>query len=113
VHGLPVAVGEACSGINVLQSMLIAGSALACLYLGKRRSFWPNVAALPAMAWLANALRIFILCMAALTAGRDFALGMFHAWGGWLVLFLMLVLSWGLLALQASLPGRPDAAGPP
>ena len=33
VQGLPVGVGEACSGMNVLQSMLIAGSALAFLFI--------------------------------------------------------------------------------
>jgi exosortase len=102
VQGLPVGIGEACSGINVLQSMLIAGSALAYLYLGKHKTYWWNLLILIAIAWLANTLRIVILCITALTMGQEFAMGVFHTWGGWLILFIMMCLSWGSLSLQAT-----------
>jgi exosortase/archaeosortase family protein len=113
VQGLPVGIGEACSGMNVLQSMLIAGSALTWLYLGRHRAYWVNILGLIAAAWLANALRIIILCIAALTLGREFAFGVFHTWGGWLVLALMLCLSWGVLSLQAALFKSPSPPGAP
>ncbi len=102
VQGLPVGVGEACSGMNVLQSMLIAGSALAYLFIGGYRSYWWNIPALVLIAWLANTLRIVVLCVTALTLGSEFALGMFHTWGGWIVLVLMLCLSWTVLSVQES-----------
>ncbi len=102
VQGLPVGIGEACSGINVLQSMLIAGSALAYLFLGRHKIFWMNLIGLVIIAWLANTLRIVILCITALTMGPEFALGLFHTWGGWMVLFLMLCLTWAILSLQAT-----------
>jgi exosortase len=88
VQGLPVGIGEACSGINVLQSMLIAGSALTYLNLGKTRRYWVNLMALVIIAWIANTLRIFVLCISALSLGREFALGLFHTWGGGLSLSL-------------------------
>lgn len=109
VQGLPVGIGEACSGINVLQSMLIAGSAMAYLYVGRKKIFWLNLAALVIIAWLANTLRIVILCITALTMGQEFAMGIFHTWGGWLVLFLMLCLTWATLSLQVAYAGKPAA----
>ncbi|HON62193.1 MAG TPA: exosortase/archaeosortase family protein [Deltaproteobacteria bacterium] len=102
VQGLPVGVGEACSGMNVLQSMLIAGSALAFLFIGRYRSYWWNIPVLVIIAWLANTSRIIILCAAALTLGSEFALGIFHTWGGWIVLVLMLFLSWTVFSAQES-----------
>ncbi len=110
VQGLPVGIGEACSGINVLQSMLIAGSALAYLYVGRLKIFWLNLVALVIIAWLANTLRIVILCITALTMGREFALGIFHTWGGCLVLFLMLCLTWAILSLQVAYIRKPAAS---
>ncbi|HOS96398.1 MAG TPA: archaeosortase/exosortase family protein [Deltaproteobacteria bacterium] len=107
VQGMPVGIGEACSGINVLQSMLIAGSALTYLYLGKHRTYWWNILGLVLVAWVANTLRIVILCIAALTLGHEFAMGLFHTWGGWILLCIMMCFSWGILSIQAVLPRRP------
>ncbi|HPD20154.1 MAG TPA: archaeosortase/exosortase family protein [Desulfomonilia bacterium] len=107
VQSLPVGAGEACSGMNVLQSMLIAGSALAFLFIGRYRSYWWNIPVLVIIAWLANTSRIIILCAAALTLGSEFALGIFHTWGGWIVLALMLFLSWAV-----SLPRNHTCARP-
>ncbi len=113
VMGLPVGIGEACSGINVLQSMLIAGSALTFLYLGRTKAYWPNIILLFALSWLANTMRIFILCLVALTMGREFALGIFHTFGGWLVLFLMMFLCLGVLSLQRSYLKKRAFSGEP
>ena len=103
VQGLPVGIGQPCSGMNALQSMLIAGTALAYIHLGKTRYYWWNIIFLALMAWLANILRIMIICAVALTISPEFALGIFHTWGGWLVLLLMLCLTWGVFSLQATL----------
>lgn len=100
VQGLPVGIGNACSGLNTLQSMLIAGSALAYIYLGDRVVYWLDLILIIALAWTANTIRIIIICISALTISPKFALGMFHTWGGWIVLFLMICLSWMLFASQ-------------
>jgi membrane protein required for colicin V production len=57
-------------------------------------------------AWLANTARILSICVAAMTWGSDFALGVFHAWGGLAVLFVMFGLCWGLLQFQQTLPSK-------
>ncbi len=109
VQGLPISVEAACSGMNTLQSMLIGGSALAFIFLGQQRAYWWNISALVPIAWLANTARIISLVVAALTFGPEFAQGMFHTWGGWLVLMLMFLLCWMLFAWQRK---APTAAAP-
>ena len=109
VQGLPISVEAACAGLNTLQSTLIAGSTLAFIFLGRQRNYWWNLPALVAIAWLANTARIFTLVVAALTAGPEFSQGLFHTWGGWLVLVLMFLLCWALFALQRA---RPASAVP-
>lgn len=101
IRGMPLDIGEACSGINTLQSMLIAGTVLNFHYLGKRRAYWWNIPALFVLSWLANTTRIVILCAAALRFGHEFASGLFHTAGGWSLLFMMMCASWGLFALEA------------
>jgi len=103
VQGLPVGIGEPCSGINVLQSMLIAGSALAYIYLREKSAYWLNLVLLILIAWMANTARIVIVCIAALTLSPEFALGLFHTFGGWFVLFMMLCLTWAIFSLQKRL----------
>lgn len=100
VEGLPISVGAPCSGLNILQSMLIAGSFLAYVQLGSQTRYWMNLIFLVAIAWLANILRIVTISVAALTLSPEFALGLFHTWGGLLVIVLMFVLCWMLFSLQ-------------
>ena len=88
--------------------MLIAGSMLAFIFLGKQPNYWRNLPALVALAWLANTFRILTLCIAALSAGPEFAQGVFHTWGGWLVLVLMFLLCWPLFAFQRTRPALPS-----
>lgn len=82
VQGLPISVVAACSGLQVLQSLLIAGTFLVYVLLGDTRVYWWNVAALAVAAWVANTARIAAIGAAALTWGRDFATGPFHTLGG-------------------------------
>ncbi|MEO1857455.1 MAG: archaeosortase/exosortase family protein [Rubritalea sp.] len=94
VEGLPVSIEAACSGLNLLQSLLIAGSALAILKLPSSRRFWIAIALLPLIAWLTNTVRILFITVIALTFGVDFAVGLFHTWGGILVIVLMFIVCW-------------------
>jgi exosortase/archaeosortase family protein len=104
VQGLPLAVDAACSGLNVLQAMGIAGFAVAYVKVPPGARFWTALAILAPLAWLANSIRILSLGVIALSFGADFAMGWFHQWGGWLVLCVMFALcQWvfGLLARPA------------
>ncbi len=92
VKDLNINVGEPCSGLNVLQSMLIAGTVIVHVTIGRRPSFWLGIGLLVLLAWIANWLRILTICLAALTLGPEFASGFFHDWGGWLVLLFMFLL---------------------
>jgi len=100
VNGIPISVEAACAGLNTLQSMFIAGVALAFVVLRSRRHFWLNVALLAPLAWLANTLRIILLSAAALTFSSDFVSGTFHPLSGWLVIVLMFLTCWGAFALE-------------
>jgi exosortase/archaeosortase family protein len=110
VQGLPISVEAACSGLNTLQAMLIAGSTLAFIFLGRQRHFWWNLPALFALAWLANTARIITLVVAALTVSPEFSQGVFHTWGGWAVLVLMFLLCSALFACQRHRPAAVAAA---
>ncbi|MEI6075806.1 MAG: exosortase/archaeosortase family protein [Verrucomicrobiota bacterium] len=109
VENFPVDVSAACAGLKVLQAMLVAGGLLAFVQLGRSRWYWPAVAMLPLIAWLANTLRVVMLSTVALTFGADAASGWFHEWGGWLVLMVM----FGLCGLGfAFLGGTPVKSVP-
>ena len=92
VQNFPVEVTAACAGLKALQAMVVAGGVMAFVQLGRSRFYWPAIAVLPLVAWLANTLRVVMLSTVALTFGADAANGWFHEWGGWLVLISMFVL---------------------
>ena len=100
VQGMPLAVDEACSGLNALQAMLVAGSVLALTVLPGWR-FWLGMALLPLLAWLANLMRIMTIGITGLSFGPDAAMGWFHTWGGWAVLMLMFGLCSAVFNLMA------------
>jgi exosortase/archaeosortase family protein len=102
VEGLPLSVDPACSGLNALQAMLVAGVGLACVLLRGPR-FWIGVALLLPLAWLANTARIIFLGFIGLSFGAEAAAGWFHAWGGWSVLCGM----FGLCLVVFRLLGAP------
>jgi len=101
INGIPLSVEAACSGLNTLQSMLIAGSIVAYLYLGEAKDYWINLLWLPIMAWIANTIRIITIGISALAISPEFAMGPFHDIGGWLILFLMFCLCWLMFSVQA------------
>lgn len=101
VEHLPISVEAACAGLNTLQSMLIAGSIVAYMILGKTNRYWINLLLLIFMAWIANTSRIIVISTIALLFGSQFAMGAFHTWGGWLILLIMFLLSWLIFELQA------------
>lgn len=106
VSGIPISVEVACAGLNTLQSMLIAGSTAAYLFLGNSDRYYWNLPLLVVIAWFANTLRIISVSASALLFGTAFALDFFHDFGGWLVIMVMFALSWGLFALQET-PNQP------
>lgn len=104
---MPISVEAACAGLNTLQSMLIAGSVGAFIYLGNSNRYWWNIPLLVVVAWLANTIRIIALCTAAIVVSPEFALGPFHEIGGWAVLIIMFLLCWTLFSLQEPKPKAP------
>jgi len=107
IGNLPLSVEPACAGLNVLQAMLVAGSLVICLTVPSGWRFGVAVATLLPLAWLANTMRIFMLGLAGVTMGPDFAMGWFHKWGGWAVLCAMYLLCQMLfraLAFQGKKP---------
>lgn len=94
INNQPFSVDSACSGINTLQSLLIAGVYLGASILKQQfRIIW-GAPFLFFMAWLANTIRISIITLAALILGPEFAMGAFHEVGGLIVLGLMFILCW-------------------
>ncbi len=100
VENLPISVEAACSGMNTLQSMLIAGSVANYMILGETSRYWWNIPLLFVISWVANTIRIIALVAAALIVSRDFAMGTFHTWGGWAIIVVMFVICWMILSLQ-------------
>ena len=103
VHGLPVEVAAACSGMNSLQALLIAGIVLAWIELRGSRWFWPALATLPALAWTANVLRICSTVVLALSWGSGVADSWLHGAGGWGVLMLVFLCWWLILGASRRL----------
>lgn len=100
INNIPIAVEAACAGLNTLQSMLIAGTAVAYIMLGHTQRFWWNIPILIGMSWLANTIRIIFLVALALFFSPEAALGSFHIWGGWFILCVMFALCWLIFHLQ-------------
>lgn len=113
VNGFQLSVEPACSGLNGLQSLLIAGTMLAFITLKQRPLFWPSLLALPVAAWVANVLRILSGALVALTMDAATAarwVGPLHSIAGWLALGAMFGLCWALFSqlarVDGAFPGR-------
>ena len=106
VETLPVDVAPACSGLNTLQAMVVAGIAIAFIELGENRRYWVCLPLLAAAAWVANTLRIIAITGTALVHGPETAEGIFHTLGGWVVLMVMFLLCMGTFRLMA--PRKPN-----
>jgi exosortase/archaeosortase family protein len=106
IEGFPVDIVESCSGINILQSILLAGTMAALIFFRRERGFWLAFSALPLLAWLSNTFRIIVVTAAGLTSGVEFASGWFHTWGG---LFSVAIMFFTSLVLFSRL-GEPRHA---
>ena len=95
IEGFPISIEAACSGLNLLQALLIGGVILALFYLRKETPFWMGILLLPLFTWVANTLRILMITAVGLSFGIEVASGLFHTWGALLVVALMV----GLTAL--------------
>lgn len=86
-------VEPTCSGLNLLQALLLVGLAL----LLKSEQTTPlrgwHVLALLAVAWVANTARILMLAVAGSFVGPDRLAGDAHLWLGW-ILFLFFFAIW-------------------
>ena len=106
VAGFTLSVEPACSGLNGLEAMLIAGAALAYGKLGRTRLYWWNLPLLVAAAWAANLMRIVFTALWAigLTGEEEIRrLGQFHLVVGWLALCVVFGLCWVLFSVQERL----------
>ena len=100
IQGMPMDVEPACGGMNTLQSLLLGGVAMAYVSFGHTRRFWLNLPLLLPAAWIANTLRLIVICGSGLTYGVPFAMGVFHKTGGWLVTVIAFAGLCALFSLQ-------------
>jgi len=105
IQGMPMDIEPACGGMNTLQSLLLGGVAMAYVSFGHSRRFWLNLPLLLPAAWLANTLRLIVICGSGLTYGVPFAMGVFHKTGGWLVTVIAFAGLCALFSLQTQ-PGK-------
>ena len=103
VEGTLISVASSCSGLRLLQLVLLCGIAIAVHHNLSRRLFWSALLILPLLAWIANTLRIILLTGVALTFGSEVAAGAFHDWSGFVVLALMFCLTQLLIYLGIKL----------
>ncbi|MCB1127103.1 MAG: exosortase/archaeosortase family protein [Verrucomicrobiae bacterium] len=92
-----VAVDASCSGLNVLQALLIGGALAAFLLPGARLPLRWLGPLLAGLAWFSNCLRVILLTGVAVFCGPELARGWFHSAGGWLVLMVMFLLTLKIL----------------
>lgn len=94
INGLLISIEVACAGLNTLQSMLISGTIVAYTFLSHLPIYWLSFPFLILMAWIANTIRIIVICLLALLISPAFVMGPFHSWSGWGVIMLMFGLCW-------------------
>ncbi|MFT4900752.1 MAG: exosortase/archaeosortase family protein [Lentimonas sp.] len=90
IDGLRISVEAACGGMQLLQVLLSGGVALTLIQFPRGRGFWRLILMLPVLAWVANTVRIIVICAWGLHYGVESAEGAFHTWGAMLVVVLML-----------------------
>ncbi len=102
IEGMLFAVAPGCSGLRVLQLLLVAGTAVAVRGRLSSAKLAGALLALPVLALVTNTLRIVLITAVALTFGIDTAAGIFHTLSGLLALAGMFVLTQFLVRLAAS-----------
>lgn len=99
VMGVPIEIEAACAGWNLLQLTLLAGVTLGSREILSSTRFYFLLAALPAVAWLANLLRILLLSALALSFDVELASGAVHGLTGLAVLAAVLAMTKALCTL--------------
>lgn len=99
IDEIRISVEAACSGMNLLQTLLSGGVALTAIQFPITRQFWILAGSLPLLAWLANTARVAAISWWGLRFGVEAAEGAFHTWGAFLVLIVMFGLYLGLAEL--------------
>lgn len=97
VEGSPISVEAACSGLQTLPAILLAGALLLGLRARTRAGYLLGLLTLPFLAWTANTVRIGVLSALALTLGQRAPTGAAHEWIGLAVVA-------GVVALAAAVP---------
>lgn len=103
VNGFAVSVEPACSGVNGLQSILVAGAAVAWFKLRHTSLFWFNLPVLVGAAWGANLLRILAATWAGALLEPAVAarwVGPLHSFAGWLALCAVFVGCYALFTVE-------------
>ncbi|MEW6305196.1 MAG: archaeosortase/exosortase family protein [Verrucomicrobiota bacterium] len=100
VGGDAISVDAACSGLNGLQAIFIAGTTLAYLKLKDSRRYWWSFPILFGAAWLANTLRIVMLALFSVQTDWNISNGLVHALAGWLALCLAFGICWFIFTFQ-------------
>jgi exosortase/archaeosortase family protein len=103
IDGFAASIEPACSGMNGLQSMLLAGTVLAYLKLKDTPAFWWNLPLLVVAAWTANLIRIVTASAfgASLTPEQaERWVGPMHLYGGWVALCAMFAVCWVAFTAQ-------------
>lgn len=109
-----VSVEPACSGVNGLQSMLLAGAALAYVKLKGSALFWWNLPLLVGAAWLANLLRIVTATAAGALMSPEAAarwVDPLHSFAGWLALCVVFLLCYLIFTMQEDAIARGKSGG--
>ena len=104
IMGVPVEIEAACAGWNLLQLTLLTGVACGAYEIRSSRRFALLLALLPALAWLANLLRILILAGIALSFDSQVAAGVLHGLTGLLILAAVLAMTKALCYFLAAPP---------
>jgi len=99
VLGVPIEIEASCAGWNLLQLTLLTGVAVGAFEIRCWRSYAMLLGLLPAIAWLANLLRILLLAGIALSFGTQVAAGVIHGFTGLVVLAAVLAAVKGLCGL--------------
>lgn len=104
VMGIPIEIEAACAGWNLLQLSLLTGVAFGSYEIRATRRFALLLAALPAIAWLANFLRILLISAVALSLDAEVATGPIHGLTGLAVLGAVLGMTQILCGMIDSRP---------
>ena len=104
ILGVPIEIEASCAGWNLLQLTLLTGVACGAYEIRDSRRFALLLALLPALAWLANLLRILILAGIALSFDAQVAAGVVHGLTGLLILGAVLAMTKALCHFLAAPP---------